>query len=67
MPVIFDENVCDGCGQCVESCPGNILLMDDTACLPTAAHEEECWYCGACVHGCPRGAVRLELPARFQV
>lgn len=28
MPVFVDEQICTGCGECVEICPGDLLAID---------------------------------------
>jgi electron transfer flavoprotein alpha subunit len=56
MSINVDEELCTGCGSCVDSCPyGAIELDDDKAkILPN------CNLCGACVEACPVEAISLE-------
>ena len=53
MPKI-NENLCIGCGKCVEICGFFALkLEDDKAVLD----DECCISCGMCVFHCPEGAI----------
>ncbi len=53
----IDEELCDGCGQCVPSCAeGAIELVDGKARL---AAEKYCDGLGACLGDCPNGALQV--------
>ena len=56
MSIIIDDELCTGCGNCVDSCPfGAIELENDKVkVLPN------CNLCGACVESCPVEAITLE-------
>jgi len=56
LSIIIDDELCTGCGNCVDSCPfGAIEIENDKAkILPN------CNLCGACVEVCPVEAVTLE-------
>jgi ferredoxin len=54
MPWI-DEELCIGCGVCVDECyPGAISMQADVASLD----EEACIRCGVCHDVCPEEAIR---------
>ncbi len=54
----IDEDLCDGCGDCVRSCPeGAIQLVDGKARLVA---DDYCDGLGACVGECPQGAISVE-------
>jgi NAD-dependent dihydropyrimidine dehydrogenase PreA subunit len=54
----IDEELCDGCGQCVPACAeGSIKIVDGKARL---AAENLCDGLGACLGDCPKGALSLE-------
>jgi len=51
---LIDEDLCDGCGRCVEICPeGAITLEGGKAVI----NEVVCSGCGACIPECPREAL----------
>lgn len=51
--VIVDENLCNGCGKCVESC--NRIFMDELA-----GKAINCDLCGECVKECPETALKIK-------
>lgn len=53
-----DEMECTGCGNCVEACPVDALLVDDGS---VRVDEEWCIGCGVCVPKCFQGAAMLKL------
>ena len=53
----IDDELCDGCGECVPSCAeGAIQLVDGKAHLVA---EKYCDGLGACIGECPNGALRV--------
>ncbi len=55
--VEIDEELCDGCGQCVTACEeGAIQIVNGKARLVA---EKLCDGLGACIGECPRGALRI--------
>jgi len=53
----IDEELCDGCGQCVPSCAeGAIAIIDGKAKIVA---EMYCDGLGACLGECPNGALRV--------
>ena len=54
----IDEELCDGCGQCVPGCAeGAIEIIDGKARLVS---ESYCDGLGACLGECPNGAISIE-------
>lgn len=53
-----DEEKCTGCGNCVEVCPVDALIITDD--FPTI-DEDWCIGCGICVAQCPNEAAKLRL------
>ena len=53
----IDEELCDGCGQCVPSCAeGALQIIDGKAKLVA---ELYCDGLGACLGDCPTGALKI--------
>lgn len=56
MSIRIDDELCTGCGACVDSCPyGGIEIIVDKACI-----TKDCNLCGACVEACAVDAIILE-------
>ena len=56
MSIIIDDDLCTGCGSCIDSCPyGGIEIIDSRAVI-----TNNCNLCGACVEACPVEAIILE-------
>jgi NAD-dependent dihydropyrimidine dehydrogenase PreA subunit len=68
-PVIFNQDICNGCNRCVEVCEADILMPNpEKGKPPIIPYPEECWYEGCCVLECPKtGAVELSHPLRQRV
>jgi len=55
--VEIDEELCDGCGQCILACAeGALEIRDGKARI---VKDSYCDGLGACLSGCPAGAVRI--------
>lgn len=52
-----DEEECTGCGDCIEACPVDALVLGDE--FPIV-DEAVCIGCGLCAIPCPSGAARLK-------
>lgn len=53
----IDEDLCDGCGECVSAChEGALKIVDGKARLVS---ETLCDGLGACLGDCPRGALKV--------
>ena len=53
----IDEELCDGCGECVISCPeGALKVIDGKA---KVVKESFCDGLGACIGECPQGALSI--------
>jgi NAD-dependent dihydropyrimidine dehydrogenase PreA subunit len=55
--VTVNEELCVGCAQCVLSCPGQILKMENEK---AAVSDDECLGCQSCVSVCPAGAIQVD-------
>ena len=57
MATIVKSETCEGCGDCVETCPcGAIEMKENKAVID----GEVCADCGACVDVCPTHAIEME-------
>ena len=56
VPVIDDET-CDVCKACIESCPNDALRLFDEKVVHIPAH---CEFCGICVSACPTRAIEFQ-------
>ncbi|MHA1104295.1 MAG: ATP-binding protein [Promethearchaeota archaeon] len=53
----IDENLCVGCGTCIEHCHTNSLELNDRGKAERVG--EFCIGCGVCAHFCPENAISL--------
>lgn len=53
----IDANLCNGCGDCVEVCPTDVLAMENN--LAVVAQPAACDYCALCEAACPVAAIAL--------
>lgn len=67
-PILYDDDLCIGCGRCAQVCQCDILLPSpEKGKHPIVMYPGECYYCGACVMACPvKGAIRLVHPLMNQ-
>lgn len=61
MRPYIDAKTCEGCGKCVEICPGGAIALADGA---ARVEGSKCIRCYCCYELCESGGVRLERPAR---
>jgi 2-oxoglutarate ferredoxin oxidoreductase subunit delta len=60
LPVL-DETLCNGCGDCVATCP--TLCLEMIGLLPWLSRPEDCVRCNICVTICPVAALQLAVEA----
>lgn len=51
----LDENICTGCGICLEVCPHDVFKMNGSHVV--IQNRDACMECGACSRNCPFGAI----------
>ena len=49
----IDFDTCIGCGECVQSCPMDVIRMDDKTEQPVITFPEDCQTCHLCEEFCP--------------
>ncbi len=65
MPTFVDMTKCDGCGQCVEICPSDIMHIDPHYRRSYNIEPNFCWECYSCVKSCPQHAIDVRGYADF--
>lgn len=55
IPVI-DKDACTGCGNCLEVCPPQAIILEDQKAVIEAEFCEECGFCAA---ECPSDAIAI--------
>jgi adenylylsulfate reductase subunit B len=56
---------CDGCGECVDICPSDIMHIDTTYRRAVNIEPNFCWECYSCVKACPQNAIDVRGYAEF--
>ena len=52
-----DKEKCNGCGECVEGCPGEVYELVDNKATPV--NKDECHGCHTCEELCEAGATSV--------
>lgn len=55
---VIDEDLCVGCGTCVDVCPTDAILMNSSE--RAERNAEACLGCGICARSCPEEAISLK-------
>lgn len=54
--IVIDQLSCNGCGNCVETCPDNGVYLENGR---AHINESECTVCAMCIPDCPKDAISL--------
>ncbi|MBS38926.1 MAG: adenylyl-sulfate reductase subunit beta [Thiotrichales bacterium] len=65
MPTFVYMTRCDGCGECVDICPSDIMHIDKTYRRAYNIEPNMCWECYSCVKMCPTHAIDVRGYADF--
>ena len=65
MPTFVYMTKCDGCGNCVDICPSDIMHIDKTYRRAVNIEPNFCWECYACIKSCPQNAIDCRGYADF--
>ncbi len=57
VEVKVDEENCNGCGTCVDTCPVEVYEIQNEKSVPVK--PEECLACRACEASCPNNAIEI--------
>jgi len=57
MPTFTYMTRCDGCGECVDICPSDIMHIDPVYRRSYNIEPNFCWECYSCVKACPQHAI----------
>lgn len=52
------RELCDGCGICLDSCPTDVIRLDEEK-RAEITYAEDCQTCFLCEEDCPRGAIEV--------
>ena len=53
----IDPELCNGCGICVNSCPLDVIRMDEASNKAVIRYLDECNCCDYCELDCPENAI----------
>ncbi len=53
----IDHEKCVGCGVCVETCPADVIRMDEQTKKAVVRYQEDCALCRWCLYECPTQAI----------
>ncbi|MBI2863605.1 MAG: 4Fe-4S binding protein [Chloroflexi bacterium] len=57
MPIVIDNDKCEGTGDCVDACPTEVIAKQGDKCVVVAI--DECIDCEACIAACPQEAIEM--------
>ena len=55
----IDEEVCTGCGRCVDSCCMDVIRMDEERQKAVIRYPQDCILCHFCERDCPVDAISV--------
>jgi len=55
----INNDLCTGCGICAESCPMDVIRIDDKGKKAIIEYPDDCVLCGWCTLDCPQNAIYI--------
>ena len=55
--ITIDQDKCDGCEECIISCPSEALDIKDGKVV--VVRDEDCLVCRTCAEICPKAAINV--------
>ena len=56
---LIDPRTCIGCGTCVDTCPTDVIRMNEQTQHAVIMYPEDCQICNMCVNFCPVDAITV--------
>lgn len=58
--VTIDPDKCSACGECIETCPAQILSAGEDGKTEVSGDPADCLGCDSCVTVCPEEAITVQ-------